>query len=78
MSTTDSQVLLELIVDITNLSIFRKNEVDFFACFTNQGIKSIGFSLGLLPLLTEISPFFFFRGELFDFLSNFVIDFFSL
>lgn len=60
MSPTDSQVLLELAVDVTDFSIFRKNEVDFFACFTDQGIKPIGLSLGLLPLLAEVSPFLFF------------------
>ena len=59
MSATDSEILFELMVDITDLSILGENEVDFFACLADQGVDSIGFFLGLLPLLAEVSPFLF-------------------
>jgi hypothetical protein len=78
VSSANSEILLELIIDISDLSIFGKDKVDLLACFTDKGIESIGLFLSLLPLLAEVSPFLFFSGELLDFLSDFVLDFLFL
>lgn len=75
MPSADSEILLELAINITDLSILRNDEVYLLTGLAYEGIKPIRLFFSLLPLLTKSPPFLFLRGELFHLLSDLVLHF---